>query len=139
MKTMYSDWGKICSMIRFVLKRKSPLDYNRVAPSRVLKKIVAPQAKNGLRVESARIIGTAKEEPEAVAVATAPDPAEAVPVDVPPAFWLPGPLRPGALPAPLPMYFSAPSGIVGSSSPVKSVTSHVWLRCGHLLGEPFAL
>lgn len=99
--------------------------------------MAAPQAKNGLSVESARIIGTAMEELEEVA--TAPEPGEAVPVDVPPAFWLPGPLRPGAFPAPLPIYFLAPSGIDGSSSPVNAETSQVLLRLGHLLGEPFAL
>jgi len=53
-----------------------------------------------------------EEEAEAVAV-TWPEPAVAVPVLAPPAFWDPEPVRPGPLPAPEVMYFLAPAGMAG--------------------------
>ena len=100
--------------------------------------MAAPHARNGARVASPLRFVTALLDPVDVATEL-PEPAFAVPVLVPPAFWLPGPLRPAGLPAPEFRYLTAPCGIVGSLSPVKSVTSHVLLRDGHLLGLPFAL
>jgi hypothetical protein len=111
--------------------------YNKVAPKHVLKKIAAPQARKGFNVESPRRLETAIDEPEAVA--TALEPGDVVPVDVPPVFCFSRPSTSEASPAPLLMYLTAPCGMNGSSSPVMSAASQVLLRDGHLLELPFSL
>lgn len=49
---------------------------------------------------------------------TLPDPAVAVPVEVPPAFWDPAPVNPAPFPAPLFISAAAPDGIAGRASEV---------------------
>lgn len=75
---------------------------------------------------------------EPVAV-TAPEPGVAVAVLAPPAFWDPAPLlplRPGPLPAPWLMYWTAPSGMAGRVSvPGNQVDD--W--AGQVLGAPLDL
>jgi len=67
----------------------------------------------------ARSIGPWRDEDAAdlllvlVADATTPEPAVAVPVEVPPAFWEPAPVRPGPFPAPVLNKAAAPDGIAG--------------------------
>lgn len=89
-------------------------------------------------------------EADEVAV-TDPEPGAAVPVDVPPAFWEPGPKRPTPLPAPVVMYYftsaqftetlkrptaAAAGGMAGRAS---DVTFQVGDFGGHALAPPVEL
>lgn len=67
---------------------------------------------------------------------TDPLPAVAVPVETPPAFWEPAPVRPGPFPAPDFMSCAAPDGMAGRASPV---TFQVELWAGHPLEPPVEL
>lgn len=105
--------------------------YRSAAPKMVLK-ATTPVKIIGARLNSPFVslmepaapdwVELAVEEVVAVAVAE-PEPGVAVPELCPPAFWEPSPVRPGPVPAPWLMYLTAPDGIAGSSSPLKSVTS----------------
>ena len=64
-------------------------------------------------------IGPCSEEEELLCVAVAltdPEPGVAVPVEVPPAFWDPAPVRPAPVPAPVFIRLAAAEGIAGRAS-----------------------
>lgn len=68
--------------------------------------------------------------------ATDPEPAVAVPVEVPPAFWDPSPVRPGPVPAPVLNIAAAADGMDGRESPV---TFQLADRTGHPEAPPVEL
>jgi hypothetical protein len=68
---------------------------------------------------------------------TDPEPGVAVPVEVPPAFWDPAPVRPKPFPAaPVFIKAAAPEGMAGRESPV---TSQLADLAGQLDAPPVAL
>jgi hypothetical protein len=87
--------------------------YSRAAPTKVNAMTTAPTKIGALS------IGPCSEEEELLCVAVAltdPEPGVAVPVEVPPAFWDPAPVRPAPVPAPVFIRLAAAEGIAGRAS-----------------------
>lgn len=114
--------------------------YRRAAPKKLIPSTKAVMKRGVLSIavnEVAADLDVPVPELVPVAVAvTEPEPWVAVPVDAPPAFWLPAPVRPAPVPAPDFMRRAAPDGMAGRAS---EVTFQFADLAGHPEAPPVAL